>query len=112
MRLLSACTLVLVALAFSTPARAEGLNNLFAGINGILTFPADPIVMLVTPPEDWEELPAHTVTSRLLALPAGVLLGTYRASMAVFDIAFFPFWAFPTMSPEARWGLIPGVEYE
>ena len=112
MRRLSACMLVLIALAFSTPARAEGLNNLYAGINGILTFPADPVVMVVTPPEDWEDMPGHAVTARLLALPAGILLGTYRASMAVFDIVLFPFWAFPTMSPEPRWALIPDVEYE
>ncbi|MFQ5514707.1 MAG: hypothetical protein ACE5FG_09730 [Myxococcota bacterium] len=103
---------LLLTLSLAAPAQARGLNNLYAGINGILTFPADPFVMVVTPPEAYEELPWHPVTGRLLAVPAGTLLSAYRLVMGTFDIAFTPFWVFPTMSPEARWAIIPDVEYE
>jgi hypothetical protein len=103
---------MLPLLALAGPAKAEGLNNLMAGINGLLTFPADPVAMAITPPDEFEELPAHKVSGRILALPAGTLLGVYRFTMAAFDIAFTPLWLFPTMSPEPRWAVFPDVEYE
>ena len=94
------------------PASAEGLNNLKAGVNSISTFAADPILMVWEPPDDFEDLPWHTVTGRVFALPTGVLLSAYRLGIGVFDIAFTPFYYFPTMSPEPRWFLIDDVEYE
>jgi hypothetical protein len=105
----------LVAVAFlmvSTNARAEGMNNLYAFVNGVVNAPADPVIFVVSPPEDYEELPYHQVTSRIIGLPAGILMMTYRLSMAVFDLIFFPFWVFPVFSPEPYWALIPDVEYE
>ena len=42
----------------------------------------------------------------------GTLLMTHRVFMGAFDIAFFPFWVFPTLSPEARYDIIPGYEIE
>jgi len=103
---------LLIMLSLAGQAKAEGLNNLYAGINGLLSFFADPFVMVVIPPEDFEELPAHKVTGRILSIPAGTLLSAYRVMMGAFDVAFTPFWVFPTMSPEPRWETIQGVEYE
>ena len=107
---LSLCLLLLLSSASS--ARAEGLNNLYAGINGLLTFPADPVMMVIQPPDSFEDLPAHRITGRIAAVPAGTLLGIYRLTMASFDVAFTPCWFFPTMSPRPRWELIPDIEYE
>jgi len=105
----------IVAVAFlmvSTNARAEGMNNLFAFVNGVVNAPLDPIMFVISPPEDYEELPFHQVTGRIIGLFAGVLMMVYRLSMAVFDLIFFPFWVFPVFSPEPHWALIPDVEYE
>lgn len=102
----------LAALAGAQPARAEGINNFLAGVNGLLTFPADPIVSVISPPEAFEELPAHQVTGRVVGLFQGTILGAYRAMMGVVDIAFTPVWVFPTLSPEARFEIIPGYEVE
>jgi hypothetical protein len=112
MRRAAVCLSILIMLSFAGQARAEGLNNLYAGINSLVSFYADPFVMVVIPPDEFEELPAHKVTGRILAIPAGTLLSAYRVMMAAFDIAFTPFWVFPTMSPEPRWETIEGVEYE
>ena len=111
MRALALCGALLLTL-LPGPAPAEGLNNLKAGINSVAAFPADPIVMLWTPPDDFEELPSARITSRLLAIPAGTLLSAHRLAMGIFDIAFTPFWVFPTMSPPARWPIFEEVEYE
>ena len=45
---------------------------------------------------------------------SGVLMLPYRLVMGAVDIAFFPFWFFPTLSPEAKIDLFPyyDVEYE
>ena len=104
-----ACALTLLA---STAAGAEGFNNLFAAINGLATFPADPVMGAVDPPEDFEKFPAPQVTGRVLGFGNGTVFMAYRASMAVLDIVFLPFWVFPTLSPEPYWELIPEVEYE
>ena len=104
-----ACALTLF---LSTAAGAEGFNNLFAAINGLATFPADPVMGVVDPPDDFEDIPLAQVTGRVLGLGAGCVMMVYRASTAVLDIAFMPFWVFPTLSPEPRWELISDVEYE
>ncbi len=104
-----ACALTLLV---STAAGAEGFNNLFAGINGLATFPADPVMGVVDPPDDFEDVPYAQVTGRVLGFGAGTVMMAYRATMAMLDIVFVPFWVFPTLSPEPRWELISEVEYE
>jgi hypothetical protein len=36
----------------------------------------------------------------------------YRAAMGVLDIALFPFWVLPTLSPEAHYDLFPNYDVE
>lgn len=106
--------LCLLAPAPGGAARAEGLNNFFAGINGIATAPADPVMMALKPPAAFDELPGPMQWSkRPLGAIAGVLFCAYRIGMGAFDVALTPFWIFPTLSPEAHWDLIPGwtIEY-
>lgn len=112
MRSWSIAFALLLMLALSGSARAEGVNNLLVGINGLLTFAADPVMGVISPPEDFEELPGHQVTGRVLGLFSGTLMGGYRAMMASVDIIFTPMWVFPTLSPQARFELIPGLEFE
>lgn len=106
-------SILVVAIFFvSSNARAEGMNNLYAFVNGVVNAPLDPIMMTYTPPDDYEELPGHQVTGRIIGFFAGILMMIYRFSMAIFDLIFFPFWVFPVFSPEPYWSLIPDVEYE
>jgi hypothetical protein len=104
-----ACALTFLA---STAVGAEGFNNLYAAINGLATFPADPVMGAVEPSEDYDKMPFAQVTGRMVGFGAGTVMMAYRATTAVLDLVFMPFWVFPTLSPEPRWELIPEVEYE
>lgn len=113
MRKRSLLVVLLLALTFAAPARAEGMNNFYAGLNGMLTAPADPVMHVISPPEAFEELPFHPVTGRIVGVGSGTLMGFYRAAIGATDLAFTPFWVFPTLSPEARWNLFGyEIEYE
>ncbi len=113
MRKAAATALCVILLLASGTAHAEGMNSLYAAINGIVYAPTDPVMFVIFPPEDYEELPLHQVTGRVLGLPTGVLMMSYRLFMAAGDLVFFPFWVFPVFSPEPEyWTLIPNVEYE
>ena len=112
MRKLVAATAALLVLTAGSSANAEGVNNLLAGINGLVTFPADPVMATVEPPEEFDDLWGAPVTSHTAGFFQGTFLMLYRATMGVLDIAFFPFWVFPTLSPEARFDLFPGYEIE
>ena len=112
MRRLAASALCLCLLLATSSARAEGMNNLYAAVNGLVYAPADPFMLTIFPPEDYEELPLHQVTSRIVGLPTGVLMMAYRLFMAAGDLVLFPFWVFEVFSPEPAWTMIPDVEYE
>ena len=115
MRTTVATALCVILLLVSGTARAEGMNNLYAAINGVAYSVTlqDPILFVIFPPEDYEELPLHQVTGRILGLPTGVLMMGYRLFMAAGDLVFFPFQVFQVFSPEPDyWTLIPDVEYE
>ncbi len=101
-----------VAMLWAAPAEANGWNNLRAGVQGIIQAPADPVLFVVMPPDDFiDELPAGQVTGRVVGLLAGTAKGVYRIFMGATDIVLSPFWIFPTMSPESRWDWF-SVEYE
>jgi hypothetical protein len=112
MRKLVAAAATLLALTAGSSANAEGFNSLLAGVNGLLTFPADPVMAAVEPPEGFDDLWGAPVTSHTAGFFQGSFLMLYRLTMGALDIAFFPFWVFPTLSPEARYEIIPGYEIE
>jgi hypothetical protein len=95
-------------------SNAEGVNNLMAGLNGVLTSPIDPFLYAVEPPEQLEDIWGSPVTSTTLGFFSGLLMLPFRAVMGTLDIVLFPFWIFPTLSPEAKFDLFPfyEVEYE
>jgi hypothetical protein len=102
----------LLVLTSGVAAHAEGLNNLAAGFNGLLTFPFDPAIYAAEPPEAFEGMRGEPVTSGMLGFFAGILMVPYRASMGALDIALSPFWIFPTLSPEAKINLFEKSEFE
>ena len=112
MRGLLVAVTALAVLSVGAPAGAAGMNSLKSGVNSILTFPADPVMLVVTPPEALEDMPGFPVTGRIVGLFGGTLLGAYRLTAGVYDLAFLPFWVLPTFSPIPRFEVIPGIEYE
>ena len=122
MRRLVAATAILFILTAAASASAEpppeplelptAVNNVLAGLNGLATFLADPVMSAVDPPEEFEELLGAPVTSHTVGFFQGTFLMVYRLTMGLADIAFAPFWVFPTLSPEARYEIIPGYEIE
>lgn len=102
----------LLVLTAGVAAHAEGVNNLAAGFNGLLTVPFDPVIYAAEPPEAFEDMAGAPVTSGILGFFSGVLMMPYRTVMGALDIALFPFWVFPTLSPEAEIDLFEKTEYE
>lgn len=82
-------------------------NTFVGGFNGILTFPADPVAFTIEGDEVFSELPAPSVTGRLVGFPAGLLQGLYRAMMGVCDVALAVVPAMPMLSPVPRYKLLP-----
>jgi ABC-type uncharacterized transport system permease subunit len=111
-RTVTVLVVLLAALSVAAPARAGGLQNLLIGLNGLLTFPADPVMMVVTPPEQLEDMPAFPVLGRIAGLVVGTLQGGYRAFSGATDVVTAAFIVVPSFSPQPRYQLIPGIEFE
>jgi hypothetical protein len=103
--------ILLLPLLAASPAQARGLDNLQAGISNVVQAPAEPVMMYVQLPEEFEELPGHPVSSYVVALPVGLVSFVYKTVMGAFDIAFTPLWVLPVMSPETRWEWFE-IDYE
>ncbi len=82
------------------------------GVNGVVTFPADPVMMAVDTPKTLLDLPGGKVTGPLVGFFGGLFQGTYRLTMGALDLGFAPFRIFPTLSPLWRYKPIPGWEHE
>jgi hypothetical protein len=78
-----------------------------AGLNGVITWPADPVILTRDGDEVFESVPAPSVTGRVLGFGAGLLQGCYRLVMGVCDIALSPVPYMPVLSPVQRYELIP-----
>jgi hypothetical protein len=87
-------------------------NRLLIGVNSVLTFPADPVMSTLDPLEEFAELPSGAVGQYFVGLGQGALLGAYRASMGVLDIAFSAVTPLVMLSPEPRYLLFEGAEHE
>jgi hypothetical protein len=82
-------------------------NDFVGGFNGILTFPADPVMFTIEGDEVFDELPKPAVTGRLVGFPAGLLQGIYRLMMGACDVALAVVPAMPMLSPIPRYKLLP-----
>ena len=83
---------------------SERGNNFKGGLNGMITWPAD--VMMVTDTEEivpgwW--IPFNYMTTFI----GGTLQGVYRLTLGVLDVAFTPIPYFPMLSPVPRYKVIP-----
>ena len=87
-------------------------NRALAGLNGLITWPADPVMMVVHVSEAFEDVPLAAVTGRFLGLGGGLLLGVHRLTMGVLDIVFQPVPYMPMLSPVPRYKAIPWFEHD
>jgi hypothetical protein len=79
------------------------------GLNGILTWPADPVMAAAKPPEALEDA---GYAQRPLGFGSGILLMLYRSFTGAVDLLLAPIPGFPVVSPVPRYKLIPGFEHE
>ena len=93
-------------------AHSAGLDGLLTGVNGLLTWPADPVLDTIDPPEDFQDFPAASVIRYPLGFLYGTGLGIIRAGTGLLDIALTPFWIIPNASPDPRFDVIPFYELE
>ena len=87
-------------------------NRALAGLNGLITWPADPVMRVVHVSEAFEDAPLAPVTGRFLGLGGGLLLGVYRLTMGVLDIVFQPVPYMPMLSPVPRYKVIQGFVHD
>jgi hypothetical protein len=87
-------------------------NTFLAGVNGVITWPADPVMLAVQPTEEMRSMPGGVVTGPVTGFFAGTLLGVYRLVTGTMDIALAPLSFFPMFSPEPRYQVIPGWEHQ
>jgi len=112
MRRLMAVVTAFAVLLITGTASAKGVNNLMAGINGVVTAWSDPVWSAVDPPEWLAAVSPDPVTPHIFGLAQGTLMMGYRATTGILDIVLFPFWVFPTFSPEARYDFFNEYEVE
>lgn len=87
-------------------------NRSSVGLNGILTWPADPVIFAIDGDEVFEDLWASAYTGRFFGFLAGTFQMPYRILMGSFDLAFA--WV-PTLymqSPVPRYKLLPWIEHD
>jgi hypothetical protein len=92
--------------------RSNVSNRFLVGVNGLVTFPADPAMGTVQPREEFDDLPLAFASKRVVGLLQGTLLGAYRAGTAPLDMLFAPLTPMRMLSPEPRYMLFPDVEHE
>ncbi len=111
---------LLTVMAFASSADAEGAfsdylkgtaNTFLTGVNGVVTTPADPVMGAVSPISEYDSVPLAPVLGRFLGVIQGTVLGLYRVTTGVLDMVFAPL-PMITLSPEPRYSVVPGFEYE
>jgi hypothetical protein len=86
-------------------------NTFLAGLNGVITWPADPVMLAIEPTDDMRSLPGGVVTGPMVGFFAGTLQGAFRLFTGTLDVALAPLSFFPMFSIEPRYKLIPGWEH-
>lgn len=86
-------------------------NRFLIGVNSLLTFPADPVLGVVTPREEFDELPAAPVSKRVVGLLQGTLLAGYRVGMGTLDMAMCWITSGKMLSPKPQFRVFPGIEH-
>lgn len=86
--------------------RSGASNRAKTGLNGMLTFPADPVALAADGDELFADAPGAVVTAPLLGFGTGMLQGFYRLFMGLSDVLFAPIPQMPMLSPVPRHKLL------
>jgi len=86
-------------------------NTFLAGVNGVITWPADPVMLTLEPTDAMRGMPGGAATGHVVGFFAGTLQGVFRLFTGSLDIALCPLTFFPMFSIEPRYKLIPGWEH-
>jgi len=86
-------------------------SQFLTGFNGLVTSPADPVMNVVDPPEEYTEFPGGPVTGRFFGMVQGTLMFAYRSGTGLLDMVLSPI-PIVVLSPEPRYQPIPGFEWE
>jgi len=83
-------------------------NKAAAGLNNLLTWPADPVISAIEGDEVFSSAWQPQVTGRILGFLAGSLLAPYRLVMGSFDFVTSPLApVMPMVGPAPRFKLVP-----
>jgi len=83
----------------------ERANNFKGGLNGFITWPADPVMRTVEATELFDTW--WPPFNYMAGFFTGTCEGVYRLMMGTVDIAFTPFPYFPMLSPLQRYEVVP-----
>jgi hypothetical protein len=86
-------------------------SHFLTGLNSVITAPADPVMNVVTPPEEYQKLPAGEYTGRFVGMLQGTFMLAYRMGMGTLDMVLSPI-PIVILSPEPRYQPIPGFEWD
>ena len=86
-------------------------NTFLGGVNGMITWPADPVMLAIKPTDEMRRMPGGVVTGPMVGFFAGTLQGVFRLVTGTLDVALCPLTFFPMFSIEPRYKLIPGWEH-
>ena len=110
---------ILATTAHAVPAHANAFtewgastgNTFLTGLNGIITAPADPVMCVVSPPATYDDVGAPVLNRFPFGFVHGIVVFAFRTSMGALDMVFAPL-PMVTLSPEPRYSLLPGFEWE
>ncbi len=103
---LAAALLALAAVPAAADLAEYGSNvtaKARTGLNGIVTFPADPVMATTSPRKEFSEMPGGVALQYPMGLMQGAVLGAWRAASGAWDLAFCWFTSMEPVSPEPRY---------
>jgi len=86
-------------------------SHFLTGLNSVITAPADPVMNVVEPPKEYQELPLGEVSGRFFGFLQGTVMLAYRTGMGALDMVLAPI-PVVILSPEPRYQPIPGFEWD
>ena len=121
LRLLALALAVVAPLALAAPVLAQddeqeielerydqlAFNKLAAGLNNMITAPADPVMFAIEGDEVFSDFAYPQVTGRMMGFVVGCLEMPWRMITGLVDLVTFPITPMVMTSPVPRFHLIP-----
>ena len=86
------------------------VNKLAAGMNNVITWPADPVMFSIEGDQIFSDFWYPEVTGRMMGAVTGLLVAPWRLITGLFDVVTSPLaTVMPMVSPEPFFTLIPSL---